>query len=57
MYIDDLLRRLRVSGAGCYIGHTYFGAIAYADDIFLLYPSVNAACTMLNVAKEYSHRI
>ena len=35
-YIDDLLKLLRNSGLGCTIGIVFYGAVIYADDIFLL---------------------
>ena len=40
IYIDILLERLREHPAGCRVGSKYFGAIAYADDVTLLCPSV-----------------
>ena len=39
IYMDVLLQRLKDSGVGCYIGHAFAGAFAYADDIILLAPS------------------
>ena len=40
IYIDDLLERLKLSGIGCHVGHTYAGAFGYADDVALLAPSL-----------------
>jgi len=39
IYIDSLQGALRNSGFGCYIGHMFLGALAYADDIVLLVPT------------------
>ena len=30
-YMNELLMRLKASGAGCYLGHIFMGALAYAD--------------------------
>jgi len=40
IYIDNLLVQLLKSGFGCYIGNTFVGALAYADDIVLVAPGV-----------------
>ena len=39
IYIDDILLKLKKAGFGCHIGHYYFGALGYADDIVLLCPT------------------
>ena len=36
IYIDVLLTRLSVSVFSCVMGHKYYGAIGYADDISLI---------------------
>jgi len=41
-YIDGLLRLLRESNVGCFIGNVFVGALAYADDIALLAPTPRA---------------
>ena len=59
IYIDEMLTRLYMSGItehyilllympgfGCMIGHKYYGAFGYADDISLVAPSI---CTEQNV--------
>ena len=57
VYFDELLDRLKSSGYGCYIGKTYSGALAYADDIVLLAPTRLSIEKMLKIcalyAKEY----
>ena len=42
LYIDGLLVVLSRAGVGCFIGSFFVGALAYADDIVLLAPSVTA---------------
>jgi len=37
-----LLTCLMSAGFGCYIGHMFTGAVAYADDIALMAPSIRA---------------
>ena len=53
IYIDILLERLREHPTGCRIGRKYFGAIAYADDVTLLCPSVEGLKSMLTVCTKY----
>ena len=50
VYIDELIARLQASGLGCNIGRSYIGVLAFADELTLLSPSVNA-CE--EYAKEY----
>jgi len=54
VYMDGLLKALQASGVGCFVGSIYTGALAYADDIVLLSPTVNAARKMLRVCEEYA---
>jgi hypothetical protein len=54
IYIDDLLLRLSLAGAGCYIGFNFVGACAYADDITLLAPSPTAMRILLASCDEYA---
>ena len=49
VYIDKLLKLLRSSGLGCSIFGVFFGAIIYADDIFLLSTSRNGLQKMINI--------
>jgi hypothetical protein len=58
VYFDQLLQYLSKCGAGCHMGHFFVGAVAYADDITILAPTVKGLQIMLatceNFAKEYS---
>ncbi len=40
VYIDELLVRFKHSGYGCKIGHLYYGAVGYADDVSFVAPSI-----------------
>ena len=54
LYTDTLLHNLSESGVGCYIGNTFMGAFAYADDIALLSPSLTGMKRMLTICEEFS---
>ena len=45
--MDGLLNLLAKSGVGCLVGECYVWTLAYADDIVLLVPTVNAMRHML----------
>ena len=54
IYIDELLKRMKSSGLGCYIGHVFIGSLAYADDVSLLSPTRYALTKMLEIANSFS---
>jgi Reverse transcriptase (RNA-dependent DNA polymerase) len=54
VYIDGLLNRLKSAKLGCYIGRTFSGALAYADDVTVLAPSAHAMRQMLHICTEYA---
>ncbi len=35
VYADELMKRLEMSGLGCYTGHIFGGSLCYADDMKL----------------------
>ena len=53
LYIDGLLSLLRKSGLGCRINGIFFGAVIFADDIFLLSASRNGLQHMVNICSEF----
>lgn len=59
VYVDDLLVKLKRNGIGCHIGHQFLGALGYADDIILLYPSVAGLKKMIKICEDYAeeHKI
>ena len=53
IYMDVLLQRLELCGAGCTIGNNYFGALSYADDLAILSPTIKGLQVMLNVCETF----
>jgi Reverse transcriptase (RNA-dependent DNA polymerase) len=52
VYIDSIIRKLKLSGHGAYIGGYYVGCLAYADDIMLISHSICAMQRMLDVCSD-----
>ena len=53
LYIDELLLSLESQGLGCFVGHQYFGALCYADDVTLLAPTGYMLQRMLHVCEKF----
>ena len=53
VYVDDLIKRLRASGSGIYIGSLFYGCILYADDIILLSGSCDGLQKLLDICGNY----
>ena len=49
IYMDGLLNELELAGVGRHMGGVFAGAFAYADDITLLAPNVQALRTMIDI--------
>ena len=54
IYIDELLLKLKRVGIGCHVGHYYFGAFGYADDIILLCPTLSGLKEMIKICESYA---
>ena len=54
LYLEPLLHQLTTAGYGCWVGSTFCGALAYADDIVLLAPSINAVRQQLKICSDYA---
>jgi len=54
IYLDNLLVRLAKPGIGCYIGNTFVGAFAYADDIVLVSPSATGMRKQPRICDSYA---
>jgi len=57
VYIDELLLALRQTNVGCFMGSWFVGALAYADDIVLMAPTVTAMRRMLAVCDEFAVKL
>ena len=53
LYINDLIKNLRLEDLGCYTGNDYCGCLLFADDILLLSASVHQLQNMLNICYSY----
>ena len=56
VYLDDLLKELKLLGVGCHVGGVWVGAAGYADDLILLAPSRTAMKRMLTVCELYAEK-
>ena len=54
IHTDSILKRLEESGVGCHMGGHFNGALAYADNITLLSPSMSGLRTLSKVCEEYA---
>lgn len=56
VYVDQLIKELRLSDLGCKIGGHYLGVAVYADDIFLLSASRNGLQSMVNISQKFADK-
>ena len=54
LYIDKLIKLLRISGIGCNIGQYYYGVLVYADDTILLCPSRVGLQAMVDICQKFA---
>ena len=54
VYTNGLFEKLRRLKSGCHVGHNYVGVIGYADDLFLMSPSLDGLQDMLKVCEQYA---
>ena len=54
IYLDNLIKKLRRKGVGCWVGGSFFGALAYADDVALLCPSIGGLQEMVKMCEEFA---
>ena len=52
--VDGLLKLLSDAKVGCYLGHVFVGALAYADDIVLLAPTARVMRKLLSLCNEFA---
>ena len=52
--MQELLDKLRANGTGCYIGDTFLGVVAWADDFLLTAPTRGAMQFMLDTCSLFA---
>ena len=57
VYVQELLDRLQASGMGCHVGHTFLGAVAWADDFLLSAPTRSSMQSMLDLASSFAREV
>jgi len=53
IYMDDLIKELRLSGYGAYLGSLFVGSILYADDVCLILGSCFGLQRMFDICTKY----
>ena len=56
LYMDELVKDIKSKSIGCYMGNHFVGAIAYADDLVLLCPSIKGLSCMISCAVQFAHK-
>ena len=54
VYLDYLLCMIKESGAGCYAGNVFTGALSHADDLILLSPTRQGMKVLINICEQFS---
>ena len=54
LYIDPLLLALSKSQIGCHMNNVYIGALSYANDITIIWPSIRGLNKMLKICNEFA---
>jgi hypothetical protein len=54
IYIEELLVQLEQSRIGCHLGHSFAGAVAYADDVCLMAPCLSAMQKLLDICSHFA---
>ena len=52
-YMDELVKRLKKQGIGCWIGGQFCATVAYADDLSLLSPTLHGLQCLINTCEEF----
>ncbi len=53
VYMDGLLDRHAETGVGCHMGICFIGALAFADDLNLLSPTLSGLKVLVDVCEKY----
>ncbi len=55
VYIDGLFISLEQTGAGCHIGIHFIGTLDFADDLYLLTPTLSGFKILIDVCETYAN--
>ena len=55
VYVDELYKRLEMSGIGIFIGSMYYGILGYADDLILLATTIYALNRMIKICQDFAN--
>ena len=55
VYTNGIFQEMRKAKVGCFIGRNYVGVLGYADDLYLLSPSIDGLQEMLTVCENYAN--
>ena len=53
IYVDDLIKRILLTGIGCYYLSVFAAALFYADDMAILAPSIKGLTKILTICNDY----
>ena len=54
VYIDGLIKELRLSGLGCRVDRYFYGCLGYADDLLLLSASRSGLQSMVTISQRFA---
>ncbi len=55
VYTNGIFEEQRKSNMGCFIGRNYVGVLGYADDLYLMAPTIDALQGMLTICEKYAY--
>ena len=55
VYIDGLIKDLRMSGLGCHLDSFFYGCLGYADDLLLMSASRSGLQSMVKICEEFAN--
>ena len=56
IYVDELFQLLRKRRTGCWVEDMYVGILGYADDTFLLSPTLDGLQEMIETCREFTSK-
>ena len=54
VYTNGIFQQMRKNKIGCFMGGSYAGILGYADDLYLMSPTLDGLQKMLNVCETYA---